>query len=439
MPLDGLHFWLPIAVFCIIFAGILLEALDKAILAAAGAFILLLSGMIGAEEAFAAIDFETLALLLGMMVVVETAAQARLFELLSIKILGITGGRPLLIFLLFIVNTMFLSSFLDNVTTILIVLPLVIEIARRIGLNLRPFVIGEIVAANIGGLLTLIGDPVNTIVGTQVGLGMTDFLVNLSVPVFILAVCTVGILWASYRGVFKSITGNFIKVLHNILVLKSVEERFDKIPLKKGHLWISSSVLVLTITGFLFSNAIGVPAGIIALAGAVLALTLTHRHVTLQGVMEKVEWQTLIFFAGLFVMVGALEETGALDLIAGTLSEVTDNPVILIGILLFGTGIISALVDNVPFVTLMIPVMYSLQEKGLFSESPDILWWTLSLGAVIGGMASPFGSSVNIVAIGTARKAGYRLSTKQYLRFSLPLSLLGLGISFLYLISAYEL
>lgn len=405
---------------------------------AIGAFVLVLTGMIGAEDAFHAIDFGTLSLLLGMMVLVECAAQARLFELLSIKILSITGGRPLLIFILFVVNTLFLSSFLNNVTTILIVLPLTIEIARGIGLNLRPFIVGEIVAANIGGLLTLIGDPVNTIIGTKVGLGMLDFLTNLSEPVFVVLGCTMVFLWLSYLPVFKHIGDNFIKVLHNILVLKSIEERFDKTPLKLDHLWISSVVLVGTIVLFLFAGTLGLTPGLLALTGATISLSLLHKHISLQQIMEKVEWQTLVFFAGLFVVVGALEKTGALSMVADSLAGITENPRILIGIILLGTGVVSALVDNVPFVTLMIPVMGSLLSKGLFAGSPDIVWWTLSLGAVMGGMASPFGSSANIVAIGTAKKAGYRLSTAQYCRYSLPISLGGLTISYLYLIATYE-
>lgn len=438
MSIDALHFWLPIVVFCVVFAAILSEMLDKAIITAIGALLLVVSGMISADNAFESVDFSTLSLLLGMMILVECAAQARLFELLSVKILAFTRGKPLLIFLLFVINTLFLSSFLNNVTTILIILPLTIEIARGIGLNLRPFIIGEIVAANIGGLLTLIGDPVNTIVGTKEHLGMLDFLLNLSVPVFVVLVLTLLFLWASYRRGFKGITDNFIKVLHNILVLKSIEERFDKIPLKRDHLWISSIILIATILLFLFSGSLGFSPGTLALGGASVAMLLLHKHVSLQHIMEKVEWQTLVFFAGLFIIVGSLERTGVLTIIANNLAGITDNPQILIGILLVGTGIVSALVDNVPFVTLMIPVMESLLGQGLFSSSPAILWWTLSLGAVIGGMASPFGSSANVVAIGTAKKAGYRLTTAQYLRFSLPISIGGMLVSYLYLITAYE-
>jgi len=435
----SLDFWLPIGIFFLVFAGIFLEFIDKAIVTTIGAFLALLLGTISHSAAFEAIDFETLSLLFGMMIVVEVASKARLFELLSVKILKITAGRPLLIFLLFIINTMFLSSFLNNVTTILIILPLTIEITRGIGLNTRPFVIGEIVAANIGGLLTLIGDPVNTIVGTAVGLSMLDFFVNLAIPVFSLMLFTLVLLWAGNRKDFKNIRDNFLKILHNILVLKTVEERFDKTPLKKTLLWTSSITLVGTIIAFVFSEQLGISAGIIALIGATVSLTLSHKHVHVHEIIGSLEWQTLIFFAGLFVVVGSLEATGALEMIANGLTNLTTNPYLLILILLVGTGIVSAVVDNVPFVTMMIPIMQSLIAAGLFAKSPDLLWWTLSLGAVMGGMASPYGSTANIVAIGTAKKSGLTINLPYYFRYSLPISCAGLLISYIYLVSAYEL
>lgn len=439
MSAELLHFWLPIGIFVLVFAGIFLEFIDKAIVTAIGAFAAVLLGTFSGGAAFEAIDFETLALLFGMMIVVEVASKARLFELLSIKILTITAGRPLFIFLLFIVNTLLLSSFLNNVTTILIILPLTIEITRGVGLNTKPFVIGEIVAANIGGLLTLIGDPVNTIVGTAADISMVEFFVNLAIPVFALMGCTLALLWGTNRKDFADISGNFVKILHNMLVLKTVEERFDAVPLKKPLLWTSAAVLAVTILAFVFSEQLGLSAGMIALVGATAALTLSHRHVPMHSVIASLEWQTLIFFSGLFVVVGALEATGVLETIAHALVGITTNPYLLILILLVGTGVISAIVDNVPFVTMMIPIANTLLAAGLFAKSPDILWWTLSLGAVMGGMASPYGSSANIVAIGTAKKAGLSLPTPYYLRYSLPISAMGLLISYAYLVTAYEL
>ena len=433
------RFWLPIAIFVAVFVGMFLERIEKALVTGLGAAAVLLLGLVPQSQAFAAIDFETLALLFGMMVIVEVTARGRLFALLSTKILRLTGGRPLLIFVLFVLNTLILSSVLSNVTTILIILPLTIEITAGIGLNPRPFLVAEIVAANVGGLLTLIGDPVNTIVGSAVGIGMFEFGYHLGIPVAILTALTLLFLRFAHRAEFKDIRGDFLKVLHNMLVITAVEERFEKFPVRRSQLWISGGVLAGTILGFAVADRIGLTPGVIALIGGVAALTLTHKTVPFHKVMEGVEWQTLIFFAGLFVVVGALESTGVLEMIAAGLAGVTTDPYVLLGILLVGTAVVSAVVDNVPFVTMMIPVMQALLAAGLFAASPQVVWWTLSLGAVIGGLASPYGSSANIVAVGVARKAGVALPTGAYLRYSLPISAVGLLISYAYLVAAYEL
>ena len=431
-----LQYWLPIVVFGLVFAGVLLELTEKSLITAIGALVLILVHSVEQHEALAMIDFDTLTLLFGMMIVVEVAAHARLFEWLSMLILRMTKGRPLLIFVLFIVNTLVLSSFLNNVTTILIMLPLTIEIAKGIGLNLRPFVIGEMVAANIGGLLTLIGDPVNTIVGTAADLGMMSFMVNLSTPVFIIAGATIAFLWLTDRKSFAGIRSNFTKVLHNLLVLKNVEGRFRATPFDKTLLCIAIACLVCTIGGFIAAEYLDISPGLVAVIGATVTMVATHHRVPYSTIVGGIEWQTLLFFGGLFVVVGAVEQTGILEQVAEHLVALTAQPAALLAIILVSTGIISAIVDNVPFVTLMIPIITSIQEEQIFPDG-SVLWWALCLGAVMGGMASPYGSSANIVAVGTARKAGYKLSNATYMLYSLPISVGGLAVSYVYLVFAY--
>lgn len=431
-----LQYWLPIVVFGLVFAGVLLELTEKSLITAIGAFVLILVHSIEERDALGMIDFDTLTLLFGMMIVVEVAAQARLFEWLSMLILRLTKGRPLLIFVLFMVNTLLLSSFLNNVTTILIMLPLTIEIARGIGLNLRPFIIGEMVAANVGGLLTLIGDPVNTIVGTAANLGMITFMANLGIPVAIIAACTMLFLWGADRASFKGIRCDFIKVLHNMLVLKNIEGRFRSTPFDVTLLRISIVCLALTIGGFIAAEYFHVSPGLVALMGATITMIATHHRVPYTTIVGGIEWQTLLFFGGLFVVVGAVEQTGALEEIAESLVAMASSPSLLLGVILVGTGVVSAIVDNVPFVTLMIPIMRSIQQQAIFPDG-TVLWWALCLGAVIGGMASPYGSSANIVAVGTARKAGYKISNVTYMLYSLPISAGGLLVSYFYLMAAY--
>ncbi len=431
-----IQYWLPIVVFGFVFAGVLLELTEKSLITAIGAFVLILLHSIDQHDALAMIDFDTLTLLFGMMIVVEVAAKARLFEWLSIVILQLTKGRPLLIFVLFMANTLVLSSFLNNVTTILIMLPLTIEIAKGIGLNMRPFVIGEIIAANIGGLLTLIGDPVNTIVGSAADLGMTSFTINLGIPVVIIACATTFFLWATDKTSFADIRTDFVKVLHNLLVLKNVENRFKSLPFDVTLLRIAIACLALTIGAFIAAEPLGLSPGLIAMIGATGAMIATHHRVPFSTIIGGIEWQTLLFFGGLFVVVGAVEQTGVLEQMANGIVAITAHPASLLAIILVSTAVISAIVDNVPFVTLMIPIIRSIQEQSIFPDG-SVLWWALCLGAVIGGLASPYGSSANIVAVGTARKAGYKLSNGTYMLYSVPISIGGILVSYAYLAIAY--
>jgi Na+/H+ antiporter NhaD/arsenite permease-like protein len=429
--------WAILAIFVLTFIGIATEIINKAILAVSAAALCILLGLISEKSAGSFVDFGTLSLLFGMMIAVEIASMSGIFELMSVKILKFTQGRPLMIFLLFMTFTLFMSSVLNNVTTILIVLPLTIEITRGIGLNPRPFVFGEIFFANTGGLLTLIGDPVNTIMGTSVGLSMMQFIINLSIPVFIHAFVVLGFLYFAYKPQFKSIKGSFSKMLHNQLVISSIEQRTQSRNFNKIFMIISSAILVCTITGFLFADTLGVSAGGIALIGASAMLAMTFPFVSIEKVFRSLEWTTLLFFTGLFILVGAVEQTGVLVALAHSLNGITTNPQIFIGILMLLTAVVSAFVDNIPFVTIMIPIMRTISQGGMFSHSPDVLWWALSLAAVMGGMASPFGSSANIVALGTAAKSGYKVSTKTYLSRSLAVSGSGLLIAYIYLITAY--
>lgn len=430
--------WLILGIFVVTFAGIALEIVDKAILAAAAAALCLALGLVTERAAGSFVDFGTLSLLLGMMISVEIASVSGIFEVLSVQILKVTQGRPLLIFLLFMTFTLLLSSILNNVTTILIILPLTIEITRGIGINPRPFVFGEIFFANTGGLLTLIGDPVNTIVGTSAGLTMTQFIANMAIPVFIHAFLVLGFLYATNKDQFKSIKGDFSKMLHNQLVISTIDKRTQGKNFDKAFMACATAILFVTITSFLFSDKIGVSAGAISLLGAAAMLAATVKYVNAEHIFRSLEWNTLFFFTGLFVIVGAVEQTGVLERLAQGLTGVTQNPYVFTGMLLCLTATVSAFVDNIPFVTIMIPIIRTIQKGAMFSHSPDMLWWALSLGAVMGGLASPFGSSANIVALGAAARSGYRIPTKAYLSKSLFVSGTGLLISYLYLITAYE-
>lgn len=431
-----MEYWLTIGLFLVVFGAVFTEIVEKGLVAAAGAVTVLILGLLPGEEAFAAIDFNTIGLLLGMMVTVSVAMEARVFEWLSIVILRMTQGRPLLIFLLFMTATLFMSSVLNNVTTILILLPLTISIARGIGMNPKPLVIGEIIFANTGGLLTLIGDPVNTIVGSAAGFGMLDFLRAMWVPVCIHALFVLAFLYVRNRAQLRDISTQFAKVLHNQLVIMSVEKDFNTRPFNARYAVTTSAVLACTIAGFIVADRLGLTAAQIALIGAVASLLLHHRSVDAEHIFAHVEWRTLVFFAGLFVVVGALETTGLLQRVAGVINDISGNGYVLLAFLLVVTAVVSAFVDNIPFVTIMIPIIRTLAQEHVVPD-PTMLWFALCLGAVMGGLASPFGSSANIVAIATAAKAGYKVQNAFYLKNSVVISAVGVVISYVYLVLAY--
>lgn len=433
-----IQLWLTLGLFVVTFIGIFTEVVHKEILAGVGAALCVLLGLATEGEAGGFVDFQTLSLLIGMMTLVSVASMAGLFEYVSVKILKATGGMPLMIFALFMLFTLLLSSFLNNVTTVLIMIPLSIQIARGIGLNPRPFVLGEIFFANIGGLLTLIGDPVNTIIGSAAGLGMVDFMINLSIPVFIVFIATMIYLYVLNKAEFKPISDHFGKMLHNLLVIRRIEDQLKSKDLNASYMIGSASMLVVAILAMIFSDKIGFSAGTIALLGAMVTLLLNHKHINLHRLFGEIEWGTLFFYIGLFVLVGTVEKTGVLESLANLLEVYASNPYVLLALLLLLTGVVSAFVDNIPFVTIMIPVIKALQEGPLFPNNPEMLWWALAMGAVLGGMASPFGSSANIVAIGIAQKNGFKVATPYYLRYSLFVSSFGLIVSYLYLILAYE-
>jgi Na+/H+ antiporter NhaD/arsenite permease-like protein len=432
------QFWVTLGLFSVVLVGIFTELVEKSLLAAAGAACVLLLGLLEPEGIFAAIDFNTLGLLLGMMLVVGVAMELRLFEWLSVGILRQTGGRPLLIFLLFMVATFVLSSILNNVTTILVLLPLTIGIARGIGMNPKPLVLGEIILANTGGLLTLIGDPVNTIVGSAASLGMLDFLRAMWIPVCLHAVLLLWFIYGMNRAQLRDIRTEFLKVLHNQLVIQRVEKEFTSAPFYRRDAFTAGGILILTIAAFLSADWLHLGPSQIALSAAAISLLVHHKRAPLERILHQVEWTTLGFFLGLFVLVGALEHTGVLEDLAKFIADVSSNPYVLLALLLSVTAVVSAFVDNIPFVTIMIPIIRALDQHQVVPDV-HVLWYGLCLGAVMGGLASPFGSSANIVALATANKAGFRVSTPLYLRTSIIASVSGVLISYVYLVLAYDL
>ncbi len=430
-----LPIWLPVLIFIAIFVLIVFEVFDKAILATAGAILMLLFGIINFHEAIEAIEFETIILLMAMMLLVEVSRESGIFSWLTVKMAKISKGSPLLIFLLFALTTAFISAFLDNVTTIVLVVPVTIALVKGMGRDPKPYVIGEIIFSNIGGAMTLIGDPPNIIIGGATGLTFIQFIQNLWIPVLIsLAVISAIFVPLHWKSHFKPIATDLKKLFLSHLLIKKITYRFLSTELSKTFMLKSVVVLALTMFAFLMQQFFGVNVAVIALSGAITLLLVAHKEVKFEHSLQRVEWSTLLFFAGLFVMVGAIEKVGILDHISAFIVNASGGGYfMLLFLILWISGFTSMILDNIPFVTIMVPVIFSIQAQLDPALNGQLLWWALALGACLGGNGTMIGASANVIGIDLAKKEGVQVTFLEYLKYGLPLAVITLIISSGYL------
>ena len=422
---------LSIAVFLLVYVIITFELVNKAVAALLGVMILVVLRVVDEHHAVSFIDFETILLLLGMMIIVAILRKSGVFSLLTVKIAEMTKGNPLKILILFSVVTAVLSAFLDNVTTVLIIIPIVVELTVGLGLDPKLFVISQAVISNIGGTATLIGDPPNIIIGSRVGLTFNQFVVNLITPVTVSLVIALLLIWALNRSSFKSIDRNLAKLFSVELLLEKIRFEFFRTPLDSTLLKKAGICLGLAIGFFTTQTITGLSPGIAAVFAAMILLAISRANV--EKVLEEVEWSTLLFFSGLFILVGALEEQGVIEWIAtNVFLRLGDNPYLMVLTVLWVSGIASGFLDNIPFTITMVPVV-----QMMLAESPipnDILWWALALGACFGGNLTMVGASANIVAVGSAKQAGVDVSFLEFMKSSALITMVTLTISSVYLV-----
>jgi Na+/H+ antiporter NhaD/arsenite permease-like protein len=382
------------------------------------AIVVLLVGDFSQEQAIESVDFNTIGLLVGMMILVNLTQQSGVYDFIAIRAAQLSRGEPLLVVLTLAVTTAVLSAFLDNLTTILLIVPVTFLLADALDVDPLPLVIIEVIASNIGGTATLIGDPPNIIIAGATGLSFNAFIVNL-VPVVVVAFTVViGLLYLGYRRRLQIDAADRARVLE----LDARASIRDHRELRR-----TLPVLIATVIAFFVHKALHIEPATVALTGASVALLITT--VPLEEAFAKIEWATLFFFAALFVMVGALAETGAIDRVANAIADVTggDRTAELFGIL-WTAAIGSALVDNIPFTTAMIPVT----DQLLDGRSDDAYWWSLSLGACFGGNATIIAAAANVAAAGLSERAGRRLGFLAFMRVGLPVTLVSLLIASAY-------
>ena len=413
-----------IIIFLLVMAAIISEKVQRSVAALAGAVLLLLTHVLTVESAASFVDLNTIGVLVGMMLFVSVVKNSGIFEYIAIKAAKIAKGRPWPLMLLLCIITAVLSGFLDNVTTVLLIGPMTLAITNMLKTSPVPFFITQILASNIGGTATLIGDPPNIMIGSAAGLGFVDFVLNTGVVVaIILAVVTV---------VFCLIYRNNLHVkpenMQTVLVLDENKAIKDKPLLIKSVIMI-----VLVVLGFIFHDQLGMESATVSLTAAAVMLLVGKQDP--EEISLGVEWSTILFFIGLFVVVGGLNSTGVISAIANQLLVVVGaNEAAAILIILWASALISSVLDNIPFVATLIPLILTMESGGVDVQP---LWWALSLGACLGGNGTLIGASANVVLAGVSAKNGYPITFMQYLKIGYPLMLLSIVICTVYLLVRY--
>jgi len=421
---------IPVAVFLAVYIALTFELINKAVAALLGVMILLVLGVVDEHQAVEFIDFETLMLLLGMMSIVAILRRSGFFTILSVKIAELTQGSPLKILFLFSIVTAVLSAFLDNVTTVLIIIPIIIELTYGMGLDPKLYVISQAVISNIGGTATLIGDPPNIIIGSKVGLTFNQFLLNLTLPVVVSFFAALVFIWATNRQRFRPIDTNLAKLFSVQLLLEKIRQHFLDTRIDRLFLTKGLGCLALAILLFVTQTVTGLTPGVVALLVAMILFTITR--VDVEEMLEEIEWSTLLFFTGLFILVGVLEEKGVIEWIArNVFLQVGDNPYVIVLVVLWVSGIVSGFLDNIPFTITMIPIVNLMMQTHPIPH--NILWWALSLGACLGGNFTMIGASANIVSIGMAKRYGQEISFLEFMKSSVLITLITLIIASGYL------
>ncbi len=409
-----------ILIFVLTMLAIMTERVHRMTAALAGAVVMIVLGVMDIETSVKYIDAETICILVSMMIFVAVVKKSGLFEYIAIKAAKLSGGRPWVIMISFMLITAALSAFLDNVTTVLLVGPMTFAVTKALKLDPVPFIITEIMASNIGGTGTLIGDPPNIMIGSSAHLSFGDFILNVGPPVLVVLGATVASFYLIYGRKYPKVAEDF----QELMVMDETKKILDR------PLMIKSVVMiVLLITAFSCQDLLGLSSSVIALFFAVVMLLIGKQEI--DRVIDEVEWPSIVFFIGLFIVVGGLQDCGVISMLANVIVDATaGRPVMTMIIVLWSSALLSSFLDNIPFVATMIPLILTMESMGVAIEP---LWWALSLGACLGGNGTLIGASANVVLSGIAARQGYHVRFKEYMKVGFPLMLMSVGICTAYL------
>lgn len=424
--------WIATGILIIVYALLISEKLNRAILAMLGASLMVIFGILNQDQALNGVDANTLALLIGMMVIVAITSKSGLFQYVAIKAAKSVKANPTGILIMLTLITAVFSALLDNVTTVLLIAPITLLITDALDTKVFPFFIAEILASNVGGMATLIGDPPNILIGSAAGLSFNDFLVNMApISVICLVVLTAIIYFMNRTSLAK--------------IPAEASERIMKFDesgaITDARLMVKSLfVLALVLTGFTLGHGYGIQPGTSALSGAALLMLLAYwnqdaeqQSESVHHIFGEVEWVTILFFGGLFVIVAGVEQVGLLEMFAEYVLEVTQGDLMWTSFLIFwASGLLSAILDNIPFVATMIPLIEA-TESTFGAENLEVLWWSLAMGACLGGNGTLLGASANLTVAAFAEKAKQPIRFMTFMKVAFPIMLLTLVIANIYI------
>jgi len=419
--------FIAVTVFVIAYAFIAADRVNKTLVALTGAAAVVILPVISSDDIFysreTGIDWDVIFLLLGMMIIVSVLRQTGVFEYIAIWAAKRAKGSPLRIMILLVLVTAVASALLDNVTTVLLIAPVTLLVCDRLDINAAPFLMAEVFASNIGGAATLVGDPPNIIIASRAGLSFNSFLLHLAPIVAIVVAAFIIMLPRLFPGSFAVEAER----VADVMALEEGEAIRDR-----GLLIKCGLVLAAVFAAFIGHSALHLEPSVVALlgAGVLIVISRLERSDYLSGV----EWETLLFFAGLFVMVGALVDTGVIAALAKAATEATGGNALLTTMGILGVSApVSGIIDNIPYVATMTPIVAELSTTLPTNPHPDALWWALALGADFGGNLTAVGASANVVMLGIARRAGNPISFWDFTRKGILVTIVSVALSALYL------
>jgi len=415
-----------LVIFFVAYAFIASEKVNKMLVALLAAAMMLVLHIMPQHIAFEHIDLNVIVLLISMMVLVKVIERTGIFEYIAILSAKRARGNPFRILVALFMLTAVFSAFLDNITTVLLIAPVSILLAGELRISPLPYLIAEIFASNMGGTATLIGDPPNIMIGSAAGLSFMDFIVNLAPLIVIQLVVFAGVFWFIFAKKLHVTNENRARIMD-----------FDEKRMIRNPKLLRRSLIVFgfVIVGFMLHAQLGLEAATIALAGA--AALMIAGKIEPEEVLVQVEWSTIFFFVGLFIMVGGLVEVGAIRMVSEKILVWTHGNIrVAAQVIVWFSGIFSAIVDNIPFVATMIPLLKDMGAQ-LGQQAVMPLWWALSLGACLGGNGTLIGASANVIVAGFAKKAGHPITFVSFLKYGVPLTLLSLLLSWAYVLIRY--